>query len=143
MTSSQSNVLTASRARFLAHGNLYTIFSNRNASARLAAMPDIYHPDVVVYEPDNEVLHGYDEVDAHVSKLLEERAGWEFVATGEVMYNADYVGVPWGFGPKDGEGKVDVKVTGNDVNIVEKGEDGVVRIKRLYVNLDGVAAAKA
>jgi len=143
MTSLQSNVLTASRARFLAHGNLYTIYSNRNPSARLAAMPDIYHPDVVVYEPDNEVLHGYDEIDAHVSKLLAEKAGWEFVTTSEVKYNADYVGVTWGFGPKDGEGKVDVKITGSDVIIVEKGGDGVVRIKRLYVILDEVAAAKA
>jgi hypothetical protein len=106
-------------------------------------MPDIYHPDVVVYEPDTEVLHGYDEIDAHVSKLLAEKAGWGFVATSEVKHNADYVGVAWAFGPKDEGGKVDVKITGSDVIIVEKGGDGVARIKRLYVILDGVAAAKA
>ena len=143
MTSAQSNVLTPSRAHFLAHGNLITIYGNPNLSARLAAMPDIYTPDVVVYEPDNEVLHGYGEINAHVSKLLAERAGWGFVMTGEVKHNADYVGVTWGFGPKDGEGKVDVKITGSDVIIVEKGGDEVVRIKRLYVILDGVADAKA
>ena len=106
-------------------------------------MPDIYTPDVVVYEPDNEVLHGYDEINAHVSKLLAERAGWGFVTTGEVKHNADYVGVTWGFGPKDGEGTVDVKITGSDVIIVEKGGDEVVRIKKLYVIVDGIADAKA
>ena len=107
-------------------------------------MPDIYSPDIVVHEPDGAILRGHQGINDQVSTLLAERVGWGFVQTGEVKYNEDFVGVTWGFGPQgEDDGKVDVKATGSDAILVEKGEDGVVRIKRLYVIIDGLADAKA
>ena len=140
---SQSTILTPSRAYHLATANLITIFSNRDPASRLASMPDIYAPNIVVYEPDGAVLHGHEGVNNQVSNLLSEREGWGFMQTGEVKYNENFVGVTWGFGPQGDDGNVDVKVTGSDAIIVEKGEDGVVRIRTLYVIIDGLADAKA
>ena len=140
---SQSTVLSPSRAHHLATANILTIFSNKDPKSRLAAMPDIYASDIVVYEPDGAVLHGHEGVNNQVSNLLAEREGWAFTVTGEVKHNQDFVGVTWGFGPQGDDGKVDVKATGSDAIIVEKGEDGEVRIKTLYVIIDGLADAKA
>ena len=139
---SQSDVVTASRAHHIATTNLLSIFSNRNESTRLTAIKDIFAPDAIVYEPNHVVLRSHNEISKTVSKLLAEREGWGFVKVGEVKYNSDFVGVRWGFGPEGPDG-VDVKATGEDVILVGKGEDGVVRIKVLYVVLDGVADAKA
>lgn len=44
---SQSTIVSASRASFLAHANLITIYSNRDEGARLAAMKGIYTEGVV------------------------------------------------------------------------------------------------
>jgi hypothetical protein len=142
MAESQSHILSPARAHHLATSNL-TIFSNPDATARLAAMPSVYSQDIVVYEPSNNVLRGYDEINAQVGKLLTDRDGWAFVPTGEVKLNQDFVGVTWGFGPKGADGRVDVKVTGTDVNLVEKHGEEEAKIKKLYVVIDGVADARA
>jgi len=45
----QSTLISPSRAHYLAHANLITIFSNPDPTTRLAALPKIYPDAVVVY----------------------------------------------------------------------------------------------
>jgi hypothetical protein len=109
-------------------------------------MSSTYHPDITIYEPGNKVLRNFEQISETVTDLLARprSTNWEFVATGEVKYNAHFVGVTWGFGPRGEDGKVIVKGTGADVILVEKDDsDGEVKIKTLYVIIDGLADAKA
>ena len=151
--SSQSSHITPARAAQLAVDNLVKIFSNRDPETRLATIKATYAPDFTVFEPNQVVVRGYDQLNDTVSKLLaqDDRKDWEFTALTEgvkggiargVRTNGDYIGIEWGFGPKKANGEVDVKASGSDVIFVER--DGEVsgdepRIKVLYVLIDGLA----
>ncbi|MCJ1385155.1 hypothetical protein MMC17_008276 [Xylographa soralifera] len=117
----------------LAHANLFLVTNNRDPISRRATMDDIYHEDVVVYESDDKILHGRDEVDKHIQKLLGDREGWEFQTKGKTKLCHDLVYVAWGFGP---EGALPV-LTGADHFFVSEG-----KIKKLYVVVDGIADLK-
>jgi hypothetical protein len=147
---SQSSHIKPTRAAELATANLLKIFSNRDPKSRMEAIKSTYAPDFTVYEPNNEIIRGYEALDKRVEELLAFREGWDFVALAGgvkngkprgVRVNGDYVGIEWGFGPMV-NGEVDVKESGSDVILVEKtGEvsGSEPRIKVLYVVIDGLA----
>lgn len=138
--SNDTSIPTAQVAQTLAHSNLLHVFSQRDASLRLAAIKKTYHPEVQFAEPDGSVYVGHDAVNKKAGELLEERAGWGFVPKGSVKRTREMVYLAWGFGPVvEGwelgkEGSVDVKATGADVLIVEEG-----LIKRFWVIIDGLS----
>ena len=123
-------------AKTLAYNNLLHVFSNRDASSRATVIKETYHPDAIMYE-QSEVLTGHEAINAKAQSLLDEREGWAFEPLGNVIKNHGMVYLAWGFGPRGGDGVVDVKVTGADVIIVEEG-----KIRKFWVVLEGVSDVK-
>ncbi|OAP58105.1 hypothetical protein AYL99_07195 [Fonsecaea erecta] len=129
--------VSAAVAHKLAYSNLLSVFSNRDAESRLAAILETYTADVTFYEPDA-VATGHDGVNAKAEQLLAARAGWRFVPVGRVQRNHDMVYLAWGFGPQDeGSGEVDVKVKGADVLIVDHD-----KVRTFWVIIEGVTDAQ-
>lgn len=136
-SSPSSYTVPSAEALTLAHGNLLDVFSNRDASSRLANIKQIYHDDVVFYEPDA-IVTGHGGINAKVDELLGSRPGWAFVPHGNVTRNHGMLHLAWGFGPTSEDGRVDVKVKGADVIIVDEG-----KIRCFWVVLEGVTDVKA
>lgn len=157
----QSTLISPSRAHYLAHANLITIFSNPDPTTRLAALPKIYTDDVVVYvsppplfshltnpppsyEPSSATLSGPTAINDQVSTLLSQHNGWSFTPTGPVKLNHDCITLTWGFGPKKENGEIEIKMTGQDVIYIHQGKDQEsARIRALYVIIDGPADVTA
>jgi len=133
----EAYIVSDETAKKLAYGNLLDVFSNRDATSRLSAIKETYHPDVTFNEPDA-VITGHDGINSKVEELLGERQGWAFVPSGNILKNHDMVYLAWGFGPAKEDGKVDVKVKGADVLIVEDG-----KVKKFWVVLEGPSDVKA
>ena len=150
-----SNLLSPARAHHIATTHLLSVFSTAPSSL-VAQSPaattlreqyaDLYCADITVYENDGRVLAGHDGVEQLVERLVGKGGpfeGWGFVIRGEVKLTRDFVWVAWGFGPKVGEaGEVEVTHTGADGILLEKDDDGVVRIKVVYVIIDGASDAR-
>ena len=119
----------------LAMANLIDVFSERDHPARDKAMHKTFRPNITFYEPKGTVK-GYDEVSARVDELLAMGDGtWVFEAAGLVQRTANMFVVAWKLGPPEGpDRKVEGKVTGLDVNLVEDGKIAVC-----YVTIDGAS----
>lgn len=114
----------------LARKNLLSVFGERDAQARAAAIREVYAEDVTFADPE-EVIVGWDELDRKVQRLLDEAPGFVFAPVGEVRTVQNLTLLSWQLGPA-GEAPV---VRGTDVSIVEDG-----RIKHLYTMLDAPQA---
>ena len=129
-------VVPDDQAKTLALNNILKVFGNRDDASRKAAIKETYHPDVIVYETD-EVVHGHDGLNAKAEELLDKFPGFRFEPRGNIIKNHGMMYLSWGFGPEGKDGKVDPKVMGGDVLIVE---DGLV--KKLWVVIEGVTEVK-
>jgi hypothetical protein len=158
-----STLLSPSRAHHLATTHLLSVFSNapsptqsaQPAAAERALYQDLYAPHITVHDNESNLFTGHDGVRELVGRLVGRGGqfeGWRFVVRGEVKLCEAFVWVGWGFGPSlrgeqaaeegTGELEVDVRVTGADGLLMEKGEDGVVRIVKVWVIIDGVSDVK-
>jgi hypothetical protein len=146
-----SNLVSPARAHYLAATYILEVFSNAPsalsptaATALRDKYSDIFAIDVKIVENDGNVHTGRDSAAKLVERLVGKGGpfeGWKFVVKGNVKLNGDFVWIAWGFGPADEseEGGVKVQVTGADGILLEKGEDGVVRIKKAHVIIDGAS----
>jgi hypothetical protein len=148
-----SNLVSPHRAFQLATSHILSVFSvapsESNAKFLADTYTDIYASDITIYENDGGVVTGHEGVRDLVTKLIGKGGpfeGWRFTVTGEVKLNRDFVWVTWGFGPsKADQGRdagIEVKMTGADGILLEKGKDGVVRITTAYVIIDGASDAR-
>jgi hypothetical protein len=111
--------------------SLLDVFNERDPERRAAAIREVYSPDVIFYEPTDQ-LTGHEQLAAKVQELLDDAPGWVFRPAGDVSVNHDLGRLTWHFGP-DGQPPV---VTGTDVALTADG-----RIHRLYVFVGEAPAA--
>ncbi|WP_066043844.1 nuclear transport factor 2 family protein [Herbiconiux solani] len=109
----------------LMNANLLEVFGQRDPALRRAAIEHTYTEDVVFLDPD-EVVEGYDALDAKAGKLLEGAPGFVFAPAGPVYVNHDMGYLAWNFGP---EGQ-DPVVRGFDTCFISDG-----RIAKVYTVL--------
>jgi hypothetical protein len=114
---------TTSTVQDLLLRNLFGVFGERDATARAAAIDEVYTPGSVLHV-GADVLRGAEAVDQHIQTLLDGAAGFVFQPLGEAEVDGPLGTRAWGFGP---EGAPPV-VTGRDVIRVEDG-----RIAELFV----------
>ncbi len=107
---------TTSTVHDLMLRNLFGVFGERDATARAAAIAEVYAPDAVLYL-GADVVRGTDALGEHVQTLLDGAPGFVFQTLGEAEVDGRLGTRPWGFGP---EGSPPV-VTGRDVIRVEDG----------------------
>ncbi|MGD8194169.1 nuclear transport factor 2 family protein [Herbiconiux sp. P18] len=109
----------------LMNANLLEVFGQRDPALRRAAIERTYTDDVVFLDPD-EIVEGYDALDAKAGKLLDDAPGFVFSPGGPVYVNHDMGYLAWNFGP---EGQPPV-VRGVDACFIRDG-----RIARVYTLL--------
>ena len=109
----------------LMNANLLEVFGQRDPALRRAAIERTYTDDVVFLDPD-EIVEGYDALDAKAGKLLADAPGFVFSPAGPVYVNHDMGYLAWNFGP---EGQPPV-VRGLDTCFIRDG-----RIARVYTLL--------
>jgi hypothetical protein len=116
MTDSIEDLMTA---------NLLEVFGERDPARRRAAIERTYTDDVVFLDPD-EVVEGYDAIDAKAGRLLEGAPGFVFSPAGPIYVNHDMGYLAWNLGP---EGQEPV-VRGFDACFIRDG-----RIAKVYTVL--------
>lgn len=109
----------------LMNANLHEVFGERDPILRRAAIERTYTEDVEFLDPD-EIVVGYDDLDAKAAKLLADAPGFVFSAAGPVYVNHDMGYLAWNLGP---EGQEPV-VRGLDACFVRHG-----RIAKVYTLL--------
>ncbi|QHC68292.1 nuclear transport factor 2 family protein [Rathayibacter sp. VKM Ac-2759] len=105
--------------------NLLEVFGERDPVRRREAIERTYTEDVSFLDPD-EIVDGYDALDAKAGKLLEDAPGFVFSPAGRVYVNHDMGYLAWSFGP---EGQPPV-VRGLDACFIRDG-----RIAKVYTLL--------
>ncbi|PPF89549.1 nuclear transport factor 2 family protein [Subtercola sp. Z020] len=116
MTASTEDLMTA---------NLLEVFGQRDPALRRAAIERTYTEDVVFLDPD-EVVEGYDALDAKAGRLLAGAPGFTFSPAGPIYANHDMGYLAWNLGP-EGEAPV---VRGFDTCFIRDG-----RIAKVYTLL--------
>lgn len=107
--------------------NLKRVFSERDASQRIAAIRSLYSPDAVLYEPDS-IKAGYDAISQAVDELLASLPrAFVFSPMGPAVGHHGLARLRWRAGPPEGP----AAVTGTDVARIEAG-----RIASLHVFID-------
>jgi len=101
--------------------NLLSVFNERSAPARQAAIAQAYHPSISWFESDGAILTGHEALDKRASELLASSPGFVFTPDGEGVVVQNLGMLNWNFGP---EGKEDL-VKGVDFIVVE---GGVVKV---------------
>jgi hypothetical protein len=109
----------------LMKANLHEVFGQRDPALRRAAIERTYTEDVVFLDPD-EVVEGWDALDAKAGALLEGAPGFVFSEAGSIYVNHDMGYLAWNLGP---EGQPPV-VRGVDSCFVRDG-----RIAKVYTLL--------
>jgi hypothetical protein len=89
----------AATIQALMNTNLIEVFGERDPQRRRAAIERTYTPDVVFLDPD-EIVEGWDALDAKVQKLLDGAPDFVFSPAGPVYVNHDLGYLAWGFGPE-------------------------------------------
>ena len=102
----------------LAEANIARIFNEPDATARRAAIDELFAPNAEFTDPEGSAT-GHDAFAASVSALLGRSPDWRFRVEGDAVGVGDLAVVHWGFGPVDG----DAVVHGQDVVIAR---DGVI-----------------
>lgn len=111
--------------------NLKRVFSERDASLRLAAIRSLYSPDAVLYEPDS-IKAGHDAISQAVDELLASLPpAFVFSPMGPAVGHHGLARLRWRAGPPEGS----AVVTGTDVARIEAG-----RIASLHVFIDPLDA---
>jgi hypothetical protein len=100
----------------LMHANLLEVFGERDADRRRAAIERTYVPGVRFSDPE-EVVVGWDALDAKAQRLLDGAPGFAFTAAGPVYVNDDMGYLAWSFGPEDAA----PVARGVDIALVEGG----------------------
>jgi len=109
--------------------SLLNVWSERDEQQRLAAMEQIYAPDIVFYETaDSPAIQGYQPINELI-KRLQDQWPLEFVfsLTKPAVVNHGVSHVSWALGPADGI----PAATGMDIAIIEN-----ELINALYLYLD-------
>ena len=109
----------------LMNANLHEVFGQRDPVLRRQAIERTYTEDVEFLDPD-EIVVGYEALDAKAGKLLADAPGFVFSAAGKVYVNHDMGYLAWNLGP---EGQPPV-VRGLDACFVRDG-----RIAKVYTIL--------
>ncbi len=94
--------------------NLLEVFGERDAQRRRAAIERTYVPEVRFSDPD-EVVVGYDALDAKAQKILDDAPDFVFRAGGPIYINNDLGYLAWELGPEGGP----AVVKGVDIALVE------------------------
>jgi hypothetical protein len=109
----------------LMNANLQEVFGERDPALRRAAIERTYTEDVEFLDPE-EVVVGYDDLNAKVEKLLVGAPGFVFSPAGPIYVNHDMGYLTWNLGP---EGQPPV-VRGLDACFIRDG-----RIAKVYTLL--------
>jgi hypothetical protein len=109
----------------LMNANLHEVFGERDPERRRAAIERTYTEDVEFLDPE-EIVVGYDDLDAKAGRLLAGAPEFVFSAAGPVYVNHDMGYLAWNLGP---EGQPPV-VRGVDSCFVRDG-----RIAKVYTLL--------
>jgi hypothetical protein len=81
--------------------NLLRVFGGRDATARRAAIADTYADDVILSDPDGDVI-GHEAIDAKVEVLLAGAPGFVFSAVEPIYESEGWAALAWVFGPAEG-----------------------------------------
>ncbi len=108
--------MTTSTVEELIVRNVFGVFGERDATARAAAIAEVYAPDAVL-RLGADVVRGTQAIDRHVQTLQDGTPGFVFSTVGEAEVDGVLGTRAWGYGP---EGAPPV-VTGRDVVRVEDG----------------------
>ena len=108
--------MTTSTVEELIVRNVFGVFGERDATARAAAIAEVYAPDAVL-RLGADVVRGTQAIDRHVQTLQDGTPGFVFSTVGEAEVDGALGTRAWGYGP---EGAPPV-VTGRDVIRVEDG----------------------
>ncbi len=108
--------MTTSTVEELIVRNVFGVFGERDATARAAAIAEVYAPDAVL-RLGADVVRGTQAIDRHVQTLQDGTPGFVFSTIGEAEVDGALGTRAWGYGP---EGAPPV-VTGRDVVRVEDG----------------------
>ncbi len=108
--------MTTSTVEELIVRNVFGVFGERDATARAAAIAEVYAPDAVL-RLGADVVRGTQAIDRHVQTLQDGTPGFVFSTVGEAEVDGVRGTRAWGYGP---EGAPPV-VTGRDVVRVEDG----------------------
>jgi hypothetical protein len=108
--------MTTSTVEELIVRNVFGVFGERDATARAAAIAEVYAPDAVL-RLGADVVRGTQAIDRHVQTLQDGTPGFVFSTVGEAEVDGALGTRAWGYGP---EGAPPV-VTGRDVVRVEDG----------------------
>jgi hypothetical protein len=111
----------------LMNANLLEVFGERDPALRRAAIERTYSEDIVFLDPD-EIVEGYDALDAKAGKLLDDAPGFVFSPAGPVYINHDMGYLAWNLGP---EGQPPV-VRGLDACFIRDGR--IVKVYTLLLN---------
>jgi SnoaL-like protein len=117
----------------LAQRNLLDVFGQRDPQARAEAIRDVYAEDVTFADPD-EVVVGWDALNAKAQRLLDEAPDFVFTPVGKVRVVQDLAYLAWHLGPAGAA----PAVSGADVSLVKDG-----RITHLWTILDAPAGPAA
>lgn len=86
-------------AKELLDANLHSVFGNRDAASRRAAIDATYTEDVTFSDPEGTVT-GRDALEAKASSLIDTApADFVFAADGIDYVGADSAALAWTFGP--------------------------------------------
>ncbi|KPI35368.1 uncharacterized protein AB675_9953 [Cyphellophora attinorum] len=123
--------------------HLRQVWSEPSSAKRRPIFPAVYHPDVIVYEPDGRVLKGFDQMDETVEALTGKGGQFEGcqLRARDIKRNGDFVWVSWDLGPpkeEDGEA-IEVKATGADGILLDVNDKGEAKIRTLWVIIDGLS----
>jgi hypothetical protein len=106
--------------------NLNEVWNERDDARRLAALRRLYHPDAVLYEPEN-VVTGHEAISRTVAAVLASLPdGFRFTVVGAPVGHHGLAVARWQGGPP-----VQVIVTGSDVARIVSGQ-----ITELHVFFD-------
>ncbi len=108
--------MTTSTVEELIVRTVFGVFGERDATARAAAIAEVYAPDAVL-RLGADVVRGTQAIDRHVQTLQDGTPGFVFSTVGEAEVDGALGTRAWGYGP---EGAPPV-VTGRDVVRVEDG----------------------
>jgi hypothetical protein len=110
--------------------SLLEVFNERDPQRRVAAISEVYSPDVVFYEQEGPV-NGPAALNERVQQLLDGAPGFVFKPVGQPVVNHDIGRQPWTLGPADGS----PVVFGTDIARLADG-----RIQALYAFVESPAA---
>ena len=115
----------------LLRANLKSVFNERDADRRAAALNELFVAEPLMYEPTN-VVQGRAAISAVAGNLLDQFGPtFRFISIGRAVGHHSLGSLRWEAGPEGGS----VVVTGTDVAEVVGG-----RIARLWVLLNPPAA---